>query len=168
CSPPWRKFFLWHLGEDWVFLILLGIIPATFSWAMDFGIEFFLHSTIWLYEKAHSNVFLQYLAWVSIPVLLISFSAGFTYLVGPQAAGSGIPEMKTIVKGVDIKDHLSLNTLLAKLVGLTCALGSGMPLGKESPFVHIGGICAAQLSRLAAYLSKVKQCFMCACKAFHR
>ncbi|XP_036418667.1 chloride channel protein 2-like isoform X2 [Colossoma macropomum] len=157
CSPPWRKFFLWHLGEDWVLLILLGIIPATMSWAMDFGIEFFLHSTIWLYEKAHSNVFLQYLAWVSIPVVLISFAAGFTYLVGPQAAGSGIPEMKAIAKGVDVKDHLSLNTLVAKIVGLTCALGSGMPLGKESPFVHIGGICAAQLSRFAAFLGKVKQ-----------
>lgn len=45
--------------------------------------------------------------------------------------------MKTIVKGIDIKDHLGLNTLVAKFVGLTCALGSGMPLGKEvNPRTH--------------------------------
>ncbi|XP_017574617.1 chloride channel protein 2 [Pygocentrus nattereri] len=157
CSPPWRTFFLWHLGEEWIILILLGIIPAIFSWAMDYGIEFFLHSTIWVYEKAHDHVFLQYLAWVSIPVVLIIIAAGFTYLVGPQAAGSGIPEMKAIAKGIDVKGHLSLNTLVAKIVGLTFALGSGMPLGKESPFVHIGGICAAQLSRFAAYIGKVKE-----------
>ncbi|XP_066535226.1 chloride channel protein 2-like [Hoplias malabaricus] len=156
-SPLWRKFLLWRIGEDWVILILLGIITGFLSWAMDFGIDLGLHSTLLAYEKAHSNVFLQYLAWVSIPVLLISFSAGFTYLVGPQATGSGIPEMKTILKGVNVKDHLGLNTLLAKLVGLTCALGSGMPLGKESPFVHIGSICGAQLSRFAAYIGKVKE-----------
>ncbi|KAG9265320.1 chloride channel protein 2-like [Astyanax mexicanus] len=157
CSPPWRKFFLWHLCDDWIILILLGIIPAAFSWAMDYGIDFGLDSTRWLYEKAHSNVMLQYLAWISIPILLISFAALFTYFVGPQAAGSGIPEIKTIVKGVNVKDHLSLNTLLAKLVGLTCALGTGMPLGKESPFVHIGGICATQLYRFACFVGKTKK-----------
>ncbi|KAF4085725.1 hypothetical protein AMELA_G00098270 [Ameiurus melas] len=152
----WKTFLTWHIGEDWIIVILLGIIPAFFSWAMDFGIEFGLHSTRELYEMAHHNIFLQYLAWVSVPILLICFATGFTQLVGPQAAGSGIPEIKTIVKGVEVKDHLSLNTLLAKLVGLTCALASGMPLGKESPFVHIGSICAEQLCRLRTFISGVK------------
>ena len=32
-----------------------------------------------------------------------------------------------------------MKTLIAKMVGLTATLGSGMPLGKEGPFVHIGG-----------------------------
>ncbi|KAF7699691.1 hypothetical protein HF521_002649 [Silurus meridionalis] len=153
----WMTFLLWHIGEEWILLILLGFIPGFFSWAMDFGIDLGLHGTRKLYAMAHYNMFLQYLAWVSIPVLLICFSAAFTYFIGPQAAGSGIPEMKTIVKGVMVKDHLSLNTLLAKLVGLTCALGSGMPLGKESPFVHIGSICAAQLGRFRTYISGAKE-----------
>ncbi|KAK2831158.1 hypothetical protein Q7C36_016244 [Tachysurus vachellii] len=152
----WKTFIIWHIGEDWIILILLGIIPGFLSWAMDYGIDFGLHSTRKLYEMAHYNVFLQYLAWISVPILLICFATIFTCFVGPQAAGSGIPEMKTIVKGVMVKDHLSLNTLLAKLVGLTCALGSGMPLGKESPFVHIGSICALQLHRLRAFIGGVK------------
>ncbi|XP_076833029.1 chloride channel protein 2-like isoform X2 [Brachyhypopomus gauderio] len=156
-SPQGEKFLALHVMEDWMILVLLAVITAFLSWAMEYGIELGLHTTLWLFEVAHSNVFLQYLAWVSIPVLLICFSAGFTYLVGPQAAGSGIPEIKTIVKGGMVKDHLSLNTLVAKLVGLTCALGSGMPLGKESPFVHIGGICAVQLNRLATFLGGVKE-----------
>jgi hypothetical protein len=33
--------------------------------------------------------------------------------------------------------YLSLRTLLAKVLGLVLALGSGLPLGKEGPFVHI-------------------------------
>ncbi|XP_026799136.2 chloride channel protein 2 isoform X2 [Pangasianodon hypophthalmus] len=152
----WKTFLIWHIGEEWIILILLGIIPSFFSWAMDFGIDLGLHGTRKLYEMAHNNIFLQYLAWVSVPILLICFATLFTQLVGPQAAGSGIPEIKTIVKGVNVKDHLSLKTLVAKLVGLTCSLGSGMPLGKESPFVHIGSICAAQLSRFRAYIGGVK------------
>lgn len=45
--------------------------------------------------------------------------------------GSGIPEMKTILRGVALKEYLTFRTLVAKVVGLTATLGSGMPLGKE-------------------------------------
>lgn len=34
------------------------------------------------------------------------------------------------------------------MVGLTFTLGSGMPLGKEGPFVHIASIVATLLSKL--------------------
>lgn len=49
----------------------------------------------------------------------------------PMSPGSGIPEMKTILRGVVLKEYLTLKTFVAKVIGLTCALGSGMPLGKE-------------------------------------
>ena len=48
-----------------------------------------------------------------------------------SVAGSGIPEMKTILRGVALKEYLTFRTLVAKVVGLTATLGSGMPLGKE-------------------------------------
>jgi hypothetical protein len=48
-----------------------------------------------------------------------------------DSQGSGIPEMKTIMRGVVLKEYLTFPTLIAKTVGLTAALGSGMPLGKE-------------------------------------
>ena len=37
---------------------------------------------------------------------------------------------------------------MAKVVGLTATLGSGMPLGKEGPFVHIASIVATLMSKL--------------------
>ncbi|XP_038944167.1 chloride channel protein 2 isoform X2 [Rattus norvegicus] len=95
----------------------------------------------------NTNILLQYLAWVTYPVVLITFSAGFTQILAPQAVGSGIPEMKTILRGVVLKEYLTLKTFVAKVIGLTCALGSGMPLGKEGPFVHIASMCAALLSK---------------------
>lgn len=45
--------------------------------------------------------------------------------------GSGIPELKTILRGVVLKEYLTFRTLVTKFVGLVMALGSGLPLGKE-------------------------------------
>uniref|UniRef100_A0A8C7NWC2 Chloride channel, voltage-sensitive 2a n=1 Tax=Oncorhynchus mykiss TaxID=8022 RepID=A0A8C7NWC2_ONCMY len=103
-------------------------------------------------EKGSCNMLLQYLAWVTYPVVLITFSAGFTQILSPQAVGSGIPEMKTILRGVVLKEYLTFKTFVAKVIGLTCALGSGMPLGKEGPFVHVASLCAALLSKFLAAL----------------
>ncbi|XP_063116564.1 chloride channel protein 2 isoform X5 [Cavia porcellus] len=104
CSVRCHKFLVSRVGEDWIFLVLLGLLMALVSWAMDYAIA----------------VCLQ---------------------------GSGIPEMKTILRGVVLKEYLTLKTFVAKVIGLTCALGSGMPLGKEGPFVHIASMCASLLSK---------------------
>ena len=53
-------------------------------------------------------------------------------------------------RGVVLKEYLTFKTLVAKMVGLAMALGSGLPLGKEGPFVHIASIVATLLSRLVA------------------
>lgn len=69
---------------------------------------------IWLYHlTAHPA--LKYLAWVSMPVCLILFSAGFVHIIAPQSIGSGIPEMKTILRGVALKEYLTFRTLIAKV-----------------------------------------------------
>lgn len=147
CMVRCQKFLISRVGEDWIFLILLGLLMALVSWAVDFCIAICLQAQKWMYGGLDSNVFLQYLAWVTYPVVLITFSAGFTQILAPQAVGSGIPEMKTILRGVVLKEYLTFKTFVAKVIGLTCALGSGMPLGKEGPFVHIASLCAALLSK---------------------
>ncbi|XP_058269427.1 chloride channel protein 2-like isoform X1 [Hemibagrus wyckioides] len=147
CTVHCQKFLISRVGEDWIFLILLGLVMALVSFVMDFCIAVCLQAQKWMYGGLDSNMVLQYLAWITYPVVLISFSAGFTHIVAPQAAGSGIPEMKTILRGVVLKEYLTLKTFVAKVIGLTCALGSGMPLGKEGPFVHIASLCAALLCK---------------------
>ncbi|XP_024132786.1 chloride channel protein 2b isoform X3 [Oryzias melastigma] len=147
CTVRCQKFLISRVGEDWIFLILLGLVMALVSWGVDFCIAICLQAQKWMYGGLDSNVFLQYLAWVTYPVVLITFSAGFTQILAPQAVGSGIPEMKTILRGVVLKEYLTFKTFVAKVIGLTCALGSGMPLGKEGPFVHIASLCAALLSK---------------------
>jgi len=143
----WKHTFA-KIGEDWVFLAALGIIMALVSFAMDYTINICNQARLWLVTDLASNIGLQYLAWVSLPVFLVLFSAGFVHVVAPQAIGSGIPEMKTILRGVVLKEYLTFRTLIAKAVGLTATLGSGMPLGKEGPFVHIASIVATLLTKL--------------------
>lgn len=60
------------------------------------------------------------------------------------AAGSGIPEIKTILSGFVIPHFLDLKVLLIKAIGAVFAVATGMCLGKEGPFVHIA-TCVAYL-----------------------
>ncbi|KAK7572172.1 hypothetical protein V9T40_014644 [Parthenolecanium corni] len=143
----WRHSFA-KLGEDWVFLALLGFFMAILSFFVDYGISFINEGRLWLYKDLSMNPIAQFTAWVFLPVCLIIFSAGFVHIVAPQSIGSGIPEMKTILRGVALKEYLTFRTLVAKVVGLTATLGSGLPLGKEGPFVHISSITATLLSKL--------------------
>ena len=61
-----------------------------------------------------------------------------------MAAGSGIPEIKTILSGFVIPGFLDFKVLAVKAVGAVFAVSTGMCLGKEGPFVHIS-TCVAYL-----------------------
>uniref|UniRef100_A0A4W6FRD7 Chloride channel, voltage-sensitive 1a n=1 Tax=Lates calcarifer TaxID=8187 RepID=A0A4W6FRD7_LATCA len=130
---------------------------ALVSWTMDYASAKSLQAYKWIHGELRGNIPLQYLAWVSYPLIFILFSSLFCHLVSPQAIGSGIPELKTILRGVVLKEYLTLKAFVAKVIGLTAALGSGMPVGKEGPFVHIASICAAVLSRFMSFFSGVYQ-----------
>ncbi|XP_028454037.1 chloride channel protein 1 isoform X3 [Perca flavescens] len=157
CIARVQRFLVTRLGEDWIFLVLLGITMALVSWTMDYASAKSLQAYKWIYGELKGNIPLQYLAWVSYPLIFILFSSLFCHLVAPQAIGSGIPELKTILRGVVLKEYLTLKAFVAKVIGLTAALGSGMPVGKEGPFVHIASICAAVLSRFMSCFSGAYQ-----------
>ncbi|KAL0809944.1 hypothetical protein ABMA28_010799 [Loxostege sticticalis] len=121
---------------------------ACINYAMDRGIAICNNARMWMYRDLATSTFSQYVAWVSLPVCLILFAAGFVHIVAAQSIGSGIPEMKTILRGVHLKEYLTYRALISKVVGLTATLGSGLPLGKEGPSVHIASMVAALLSKL--------------------
>ncbi|KAG7469317.1 hypothetical protein MATL_G00127800 [Megalops atlanticus] len=148
CVARVQRYIVTKLGEDWIFLVLLGLTMALVSWSMDYASAKSLQVYKWMHGELKGNVLLQYLAWVTYPMVLIMFASLFCHLVAPQSIGSGIPELKTILRGVVLKEYLTLKAFVAKVVGLTAGLGSGMPVGKEGPFVHIASICAAVLSKI--------------------
>uniref|UniRef100_A0A8C1GUW5 Chloride channel, voltage-sensitive 1b n=1 Tax=Cyprinus carpio TaxID=7962 RepID=A0A8C1GUW5_CYPCA len=170
CLARIQRYIVTKLGEDWIFLVLLGLTMALVSWSMDYASAKSLQAYKWMYGELKGNVALQYLAWVSYPIILVVFASLFCHLVSPQAIGSGIPELKTILRGVVLKEYLTLKAFVAKVIGLTAGLGSGMPIGKEGPFVHIASICAAVLSRIMSIFTgvyensaHVQDLLVCAC-----
>ena len=65
-----------------------------------------------------------------------------------MAAGSGIPEIKTVLSGFVIPHLFDLKVLLVKATGSIFAVSTGMCLGKEGPFVHISVCVAHQVAQL--------------------
>jgi hypothetical protein len=47
----------------------------------------FKPARVWMYRDLTTNPFLQYLAWICLPVFLVLFSAGFVHILAPQAIG---------------------------------------------------------------------------------
>lgn len=101
------------------------------------------------------------------------------------AAGSGIPEIKTILSGFVIKGYLGSVTLFVKSFGLALSVASGMSLGesdsdiqgrvltlgtgKEGPMVHIaccvGNIVARQFKKYEMNEAKRREVLSAACAA---
>lgn len=63
----------------------------------------------WIVENG--NVGLSYLYFVALACIYVGISSYMTAFHAPPAAGSGIPEVKSILNGVNLKDVLSLKTL---------------------------------------------------------
>lgn len=127
---------------------MLGIITAILSISTDVAIEYILHFRIHLYEWANAHhAYAGFATWIMFGTVLVTIASLVCHALGKQAVGSGIPEVKVIMHGFVLKNYLTLKTLVAKIVGLTLTLGSGMPVGKEGPFVHMGAIVASLLNK---------------------
>ncbi|KAJ3186073.1 hypothetical protein HDU85_000988 [Gaertneriomyces sp. JEL0708] len=65
-----------------------------------------------------------------------------------HAAGSGIPEVKTILGGFVIRGFLGVRTLWVKTVALILSVSSGLTIGVQGPLVHIACCVGNVLSRM--------------------
>ncbi|KAJ8371014.1 hypothetical protein SKAU_G00110420 [Synaphobranchus kaupii] len=123
---------------------------ALVSFFIDLSVTKLQHAQCWLYRHLEGHRLLQFLSWTVYPVSLCTLSTAFSHSLCPCSAGSGLPEVRTILSGVELPDYLSLSHLFAKLVGLICTLaaGSSVFLGKVGPFVHLATMTGAYLDRM--------------------
>lgn len=84
---PGRLTTLAQIGEDWLYLALLGVIMALLSFSMDTIITLFLNTRLWLSEElGQHGLMLEYSAWCLVPILLVTFSTGFVHLCSPTVS----------------------------------------------------------------------------------
>ncbi|XP_073403284.1 chloride channel protein ClC-Kb-like isoform X2 [Dendrobates tinctorius] len=162
CMRPVGKVLrraLQQFGEDWIFLFLLGISMAAISFGLDVITAKLQRVNLWVYDALDQYRYLQYFSWVLYHTLLMAVSAGAAKYIAPQAAGSGIPEIKVTLRGVVLAEFFTFRTFIAKLIGATCTLAAGSTifLGKVGPFVHMATILATLLGRLMVKLVGAKE-----------
>ncbi|MBW4654301.1 MAG: chloride channel protein [Kaiparowitsia implicata GSE-PSE-MK54-09C] len=86
--------------------------------------------------------------WLVLPLIGLAggLMAGFLVeRLAPEAAGSGIPQVKAVLANVPLV--LNLRVALVKLLSVILTMGSGMNLGRQGPTVQIGAALATQLSQ---------------------
>lgn len=90
----------------------------------------------------------QFPAWLLLPAIGVvgGWLAGWLIeRFAPEAAGSGIPQVKAALANVPIA--LNLRVATVKLFSVILTLGAGLSLGRQGPTVQIGAALAGQLSR---------------------
>ena len=89
------------------------------------------------------SAFLAFLFYQTIFAVIASI---FVW-IEPVASGSGIPEVKCYLNGIDLPRVVRLKTMVCKVVGVTFSVAAGLPVGKEGPMVHSGAVVAASISQ---------------------
>lgn len=69
-------------------------------------------------------------AWGLYNCGLVGIAACLVIYYAPSAAGSGIPQVKCFLNGVQIPGIVRLRTLIVKAFGVACAVGGGLAAGK--------------------------------------
>mmetsp|Transcript_54362 Transcript_54362/g.116084 ORF Transcript_54362/g.116084 Transcript_54362/m.116084 type:complete len:798 (+) Transcript_54362:223-2616(+) len=140
-------------GFRWLYLSLVGFgtgcVAACIQFALLHVNEWKEHTQEMLYES-EVNLGFRYLAWISTCLVLASIAGFLVCYVEPCAAGSGIPEIKCVLNGIDLPNVLRGKTLIAKAVGIVASVAAGLPCGKEGPMIHSGAIVGAQATKASA------------------
>ncbi|QPG73713.1 hypothetical protein FOA43_001026 [Brettanomyces nanus] len=90
----------------------------------------------------------RYLVYIIFSVLFGSISALLCKYYAPNAAGSGISEVKCIVSGFVTSGFLGWWTLFIKSIGLPLVIASGLNVGKEGPSVHYAACVGNVVAKL--------------------
>ena len=125
---------------------LLLMCPEWTNWDQNPGVSGTLSILV-------SPFFAAYLMYVLLGIAMACLGAWLVLYYAPHAAGSGIPEIKTILGGVVVKKYLGGWTLLIKCMATCLAVGAGLSIGKEGAYVHVA-CCVANI--LCRYFPEFK------------
>ncbi|XP_078150425.1 putative chloride channel-like protein CLC-g [Carex rostrata] len=152
-KQDWRSRSRAHIFQyivlKWAFCFLVGALAGGTGFLTNLavenvaGIKFVVTSNMMLAER-YEWAFGVFMA---SNFVLTMFAAGITVFFAPAAAGSGIPEVKAYLNGVDAPGIFSFRTLVVKVIGTIAAASSSLHIGKAGPLVHTGACIASILGQ---------------------
>lgn len=102
-----------------------------------------------LYEEVFPDVpWLQFIGFWITMVLCVQLATMILAFICPTATGSGVPNLKSVLGGVQIYKFLHWKVWVAKFFGLMAVLASGIGSGKEGPLIHMSAMCGYNLGKL--------------------
>ncbi|OVA12577.1 CBS domain [Macleaya cordata] len=138
----------YYVVVKWFFALLIGIGTGLAAVFINIAVENFagwkFAATFSIIQKSYLAGFLVY---ILINLALVFSSVFIVTQFAPAAAGSGIPEIKGYLNGVDTHGILLFRTLVGKIFGSIGSVGGGLALGKEGPLVHTGACIASLLGQ---------------------
>ncbi|KAK9706221.1 hypothetical protein RND81_07G111700 [Saponaria officinalis] len=138
-----------YIFMKWVLVFLIGLTVSLLGFFTNLAVEnvagmkFVITSNMMLHNK-HQTAFFVFTGY---NLGLTLFASLITALIAPAAAGSGIPEVKAYLNGVDVPEIFSLKTLIVKISGSIAAVSSSLLIGKAGPMVHSASSIAALLGQ---------------------
>ncbi|KAK6941709.1 Chloride channel, voltage gated [Dillenia turbinata] len=133
----------------WVLCFLIGLTVGLIGFADNLavenlaGVKFVITSNMMLEDR----YLMAFLVFAVSNFVLTLFAAVITAFFATEAAGSGIPEVKAYLNGVDAPGIFSIRTLFVKIIGSIAAVSASLQVGKAGPLVHTGACIAALLGQ---------------------
>jgi chloride channel protein, CIC family len=126
----------------------VGLVGAVFRLSLD-------HADRWrnvLIERMHADSFVGLFFVIAICAAATGVAAWIVRRYSPQASGSGIPQVETVLSEVLPQELIPVKALYrmipVKFVGGVLAIGSGLALGREGPSVQMGAGTALLVGKL--------------------
>ncbi|KAE8691188.1 Chloride channel protein CLC-b [Hibiscus syriacus] len=130
----------------WAFALIIGVSTGLVGIFNNIAVENIagfklLLTTELMLKHRYYKAFMTY---AGCNLGLATLAAALCAFIAPAAAGSGIPEVKAYLNGVDAYSILAPSTLFVKIFGSIFGVAAGFVVGKEGPMVHTGS-CIASL-----------------------
>ncbi|RDY02219.1 putative chloride channel-like protein CLC-g, partial [Mucuna pruriens] len=138
-----------YIFMKWLLCFLVGMIVCLVGFCNNLavenlaGIKFVVTSNMMLERRFLLAFFIFFIS----NLCLTLFASTITALIAPTATGSGIPEVKAYLNGVDAPGIFTVRTLFVKIIGSITAVSASLLIGKAGPMVHTGACVAALLGQ---------------------
>ncbi|KAG2486586.1 hypothetical protein HYH03_014756 [Edaphochlamys debaryana] len=148
-----QRQFTSELVFSWTLSVASGVLNGIAGYLINQGIYLLSrvkHEVTLRYIHPGGGFGVPYCVYLAFTLLYALVAGALGSWISPQSAGSSIPEIRCYLNGIHVKGLLTIRTLLAKALGVPLAISSGLVVGKEGSFTHVGAILGGGVAQLGS------------------
>ena len=111
-----------------------------------------------VFDLNNYTIYFGIFLYVTSALVLGLIATSMGYFISPNSDGSGIPELKVVLSGINMYQFYDFNSLIGKTIGITCGIIGGISVGRAGPYIHIAGIIGIQMLNIN-YFESIKSSF---------